>query len=80
MRDIINKIGSHREYFNRTFFEKLLVSVVKSCFSCQKKKKKKKRLRSNYFGSDEYSYPILYLDPRISEYSDTRSSPTDRLY
>ena len=42
MRDIINKIGSHREYFNRTFFEKLLVSVVKSCFSCQKKKKKKK--------------------------------------
>ena len=40
-----------------------------------KKKKKKKRSRSNDFGSDEYSYSILYSDPRISEYSDTRSSP-----
>ena len=40
------------------------------------KKEKKKRSRSNNFGGDEYSYAILYSDPRISEYSDTRSSPT----
>ena len=43
-----------------------------------KKKVKKKRSRSNDFGSDEYSYSILYSDPRISEYSDTRSSPNDQ--
>ena len=41
----------------------------------KKKKKKKKRSRSNDFGSDEYSYSILNSDLRISEYSDTRSSP-----
>ena len=45
-----------------------------SCFSL-KRVKKKKRSRSNDFGSDEYSYSILYSDPRVSEYSDTRSSP-----
>ena len=45
-----------------------LVSVVK-------KKKKKKKSRSNDFGNDEYSYSILYSDPRISENSDTGSSP-----
>ena len=42
-----------------------------------KKKGEKKRSRSNDFGSDEYPYSILYSDPRISEYSDTRSSPSD---
>ena len=52
---------------------KNIVSVKKRV---KKKKKKKKRSRSNDFGSDEYSYSILYSDPRISEYSDTRSSPT----
>ena len=41
----------------------------------EKKKKKKKRSRFNDLGSDEYSYSIFYSDPRISEYSDTRSSP-----
>ena len=46
-------------------------------FQLKKGKKKKKRSRSNDFGSDEYPYSILYSDPRISEYSDTRSSPTD---
>ena len=59
--------------FNGPFCEKLLVSVTKKV-----KKKKKKRSRSNDFGSDEYSYSILYSDPRISEYSDTRSSPSTR--
>ena len=44
-------------------------------FLFQLKKGKKKRSRSNDFGSDEYPYSILYSDPRISEYSDTRSSP-----
>ena len=44
------------------------------------KKKKKKRSRSNDFGSDEYPYSILNSDPRISEYSDTRSSPNKYLY
>ena len=44
-----------------------------------KKKKKKKRLRSNDFDSDEYPYSILYSDPQISEFSDTRSSPTGKL-
>ena len=58
--------------FNGPFCEKLLVSVTKKA----KKKKKKKRSRFHDFGSDEYSYSILYSDPRISEYSDTRSSPT----
>ena len=57
--------------FNGPFCEKLLVSVTKKV----RKKEKKKRSRSNDFGSDEYSYSILYSDPRISEYSDTRSSP-----
>ena len=54
--------------FNGPFCEKLIVSVTKRA-----KKKKKERSRSNDFGSDEYSYSILYSDPRISEYSDTRS-------
>ena len=44
-------------------------------FQLKKGKKKKKRSRSNDFGSDEYPYSILNSDPRISEYSDTRSSP-----
>ena len=44
------------------------------------KKKKKKKARSNDFGSDEYSYSILYSDPRVFEYSDTRSSPTNKRY
>ena len=45
-------------------------------FLFQLKKGKKKRSRSNDFGSDEYSYSILYSDLRVSEYSDTRSSPS----
>ena len=49
--------------FNRPFCEQLLVSV------------KKKRSRSNDLDSDEYSYSFFYSDPRIYEYSDTRSSP-----
>ena len=51
--------------------------LTTSCFSKKKKKKKKKkkRSRSDDFGSDEYSYSIFYSDPRISEYSDTHSSP-----
>ena len=57
--------------FNGPFCEKHLVSVTKKV-----KKKKKIRSRSNDFSSDEYSYLILYSDPRISEYSDTRSSPS----
>ena len=60
---------------NGPFCEKLLVSVIKG----YKKKKKKKRSRSNDFGSDEYSYSILNSDLRISEYSDTRSSPINPL-
>ena len=54
---------------------------MKNLFQLQKrqKKKKKKRSRSNDFDSDEYSYSILYSDPRISEYSDTRSSPNQTL-
>ena len=52
-----------------------LVSVVNK--KKRKKKKKKKRSQSNDFGSDEYSYSILYSDPRISEYSDTLSSSSD---
>ena len=44
-------------------------------FLFQLKRGKKKRSRSNDFGSDEYPYSILNSDPRISEYSDTRSSP-----
>ena len=59
--------------FNQPFCEQLLVSV-------KKKKKKEKRSRSNDLGSDEYSYSIFYSDPRISEYSDTRSSPTIHSY
>ena len=42
--------------------------------------KKKKRSRSNDFGSDEYPYSILNSDPRISEYSDTRSSPSSKYF
>ena len=53
-------------------FQLLNLSVVDKE---KKKKKKKKRSRSNDCRSDEYSYSILYSDPRISEYSDTRSSP-----
>ena len=49
-------------------------------FLFQLKKGKKKRSRSNDFRSDEYPYSILYSDPRISEYSDTRSSPSSNHY
>ena len=52
---------------------------VKILFQLNKGKKKKKS-RSNDFGSDEYSYSILYSDPRISEYSDTRSSPKNEAF
>ena len=38
---------------------------------------KKKKIAINDFGSDKYSYSIFLSDPRISEYSDTRRSPTD---
>ena len=59
--------------FNGLFCEKLLVSVKKVK---KEKKKKKKKIVIQCFGSDEYSYSILYSDPRISDYSDTCSSPT----
>ena len=65
--------------FNGFFCENFLFQLKKGKKKKGKKKKKKKRSRSNDFGSDEYSYSILYSDPRVFEYSDTRSSPTENI-
>ena len=68
-----------QRYLNKRLLSIRIVVIVKNFNGpfCEKNKvqKKKKGSRSNNFGTDEYPYSILNSDPRISEYSDTRSSP-----